>query len=149
MTYVFILHGQVSHVEMLNILKYGINCTTMWLVITCITFWLITLEPWDLSKWYLHHVILGWSQIDCYRPHSFVPGIVFRQHIFWFCCHIFHLIFTKPGTYRIYITLNKTYQFVFVIVIFCFSAIGHQTFEGVVCCTKWIITLQLFTFNCN
>ena len=30
---VFILHGQVSHVEMLNILKHGTNSPTMWSVI--------------------------------------------------------------------------------------------------------------------
>ena len=40
----FILHEQVSLVEMLNIFKHGTNSATMWSVITCFTFWLITHE---------------------------------------------------------------------------------------------------------
>ena len=40
----FIFEVQVSHLKMLNILKEGINSTTMWSVIKCFAFWLITHE---------------------------------------------------------------------------------------------------------
>ena len=89
---VFKLDWQVSHVELLHIFQDATYSATMWSVITCFMFWLITHEPWGLSKQCLHSVFLGWYQVHWYRPRPFVSRNFFRHFEFFSKMHFLLLL---------------------------------------------------------
>ena len=144
---VFKLDWQVSHVELLHIFYNATYSATMWSVITCFMFWLITHEPWGLSKQCLQSVFLGWYQVDWYRPRPFAskffpPFWIFFKNAFFATFGTFfiqsspnliHTIFRWSRTQLISSFFGITYRL---------SVIGYQTFEGVAWCIERAITLQ-------